>query len=77
MEIELAERAEIDVLLRRVEPRIVGGELLPFTGRFTALRLSTDGDGVGWRTREQALFGSTGTGVGRAEVNAFPIRRGR
>jgi len=66
MDIEVSEGAEVDLLLRQVEPRLVGGRLLPFTGRFSVLRLSTDGDGVGWRTRDQALLGPKGNGIGIA-----------
>jgi len=64
MDLELAEGAEVDVLLRQVEPRFVDEVKLPFTGRFSALRISTEGDGPGWRSREQALFGPKGDGVG-------------
>jgi len=66
MDLEVSEGAEIDLLLRQVEPRRVEEELLPFAGRFSVLRLSTEGDGVGWRTRDQALLGPTGDGVGIA-----------
>jgi hypothetical protein len=66
MDLDLAPGVEVDVLLRLVEPRRFGQELLPFQGRFTTLRLSTEGDGPGWRTREQALFGPRGNGVGLA-----------
>lgn len=64
MDLEVSEGAEIDLLLRQVEPRMVGSELLPFAGRFSVLRLSTEGDGVGWRTREEALLGPPKNGVG-------------
>ena len=57
MDIEVSDGTELDVLLRQVEPRIVAGQLLPFAGRFSVLRLSTDGDDVGWRTRDEALLG--------------------
>lgn len=63
MDIEVSEGAELDVLLRQVEPRIVADQLLPFAGRFSVLRLSTDGDDVGWRTRDEALLGPSGSGV--------------
>lgn len=65
MDIELAAGTEVDVLLRQVEPRLVGSELLPFAGRFTVLRLSAErtGRGDGWRTRDEALFGPHGGGV--------------
>ena len=64
MDVELGADAEVDVLLRQVEPRLVEEVLQPFAGRFAALRISTDGDGAGWRTREQALLGPRGSGVG-------------
>lgn len=63
MDIEVSDGTELDVLLRQVEPRIVAGQLLPFAGRFSVLRLSTDGDDVGWRTRDEALLGPSGNGV--------------
>lgn len=66
MDIELSEGAELDLLLRQVEPRWVAEELLPFAGRFSVLRLSTTGDGVGWRTRDEALLGPKYNGVGLA-----------
>ena len=64
MDLEVSEGAEIDLLLRQVEPRRIDEELLPFAGRFSVLRLSTQGDGEGWRTREQALLGPPHNGVG-------------
>ncbi|MCK5943105.1 MAG: hypothetical protein KAI24_14090, partial [Planctomycetes bacterium] len=73
MDLELSAGAEVDVLLRQVEPRFVDEVQLPFTGRFAALRITADDPGRepadeqqaerGWRTREQALFGSRGDGV--------------
>ncbi|HEB53914.1 MAG TPA: hypothetical protein ENI87_11735 [bacterium] len=70
MDIELGEDTDVDMLLRRVEPRYVDGVKREFAGRFSVLRLSTghtDGGGErGWRTREQALFGPRGGGVGLA-----------
>ncbi|MFT4511870.1 MAG: hypothetical protein ACI89X_000977 [Planctomycetota bacterium] len=66
MDVEVSEGVELDLLLRQVEPRLVDGRLLPFAGRFSVLRLSTEGDGVGWRTRDQALLGPKGNGVGIA-----------
>jgi hypothetical protein len=66
MDVELAEGADLDMLVRQVEPRITGDELKPFTGRFSVLRMSTIGDGPGWRTREEALFGPRHGGVGLA-----------
>lgn len=58
--VELAADTDFDLILRRVEPRPVRGERLPFNGRFVVLRLSTRADGPAWRTREQALFGPKG-----------------
>ncbi|MFT4843877.1 MAG: hypothetical protein ACI90M_004359, partial [Candidatus Azotimanducaceae bacterium] len=66
MDVEVSEGVELDLLLRQVEPRLVDGHILPFAGRFSVLRLSTEGDGVGWRTRDQALLGPKGNGVGIA-----------
>ena len=66
MDVEVSAGVELDLLLRQVEPRLVDGHLLPFTGRFSVLRMSTEGDGVGWRTRDQALLGPKGNGVGIA-----------
>ena len=66
MDIEVSEGAELDLLLRQVEPRRVQEELLPFAGRFSVLRFSTTGDGVGWRTRDEALLGPKHNGVGLA-----------
>lgn len=64
MDLELGKGAEVDVLLRQVEPRLIDELQLPFAGRFSALRISTEGDGPGWRTRDEALFGEPGGGVG-------------
>tara|TARA_R110002072_G_scaffold241027_8_gene399663 strand:+ start:7788 stop:9395 length:1608 start_codon:yes stop_codon:yes gene_type:complete len=66
MDVEVSEGTELDLLLRQVEPRLVDGHMTPFAGRFSVLRLSTEGDGEGWRTREQALLGPKGNGVGIA-----------
>ena len=66
MEVELGEGVDLDVLVRQVEPRVVGPTLLPFQGRFAVLRLSANGDGPGWRTRDAALLGPRGGGVGLA-----------
>jgi hypothetical protein len=66
MEIELGEGVDLDVLLRQVEPRVVGPTLLPFHGRFAVLRLSANGDGPGWRSRDDALQGPRGGGIGLA-----------
>lgn len=59
-DIEMGDGTALDVLLRRVEPRYEHGGLIPFHGRFVALRLSADEsrveDGSPFRTREQVLF---------------------
>lgn len=62
-DVELAEGAELEVLLRQVEPRRDGEVLLPFHGRFASLRISTVRDAPGFRTREQALLGPRDGGV--------------
>ncbi len=62
-ELELSPGAELDVLIRRVEPRPVQGVALPFQGRFEVLRLrgeapQQDEDPAhGWLHRDEALFG--------------------
>ena len=67
MDVELGEGVELDVLVRQVEPRFVDERKIPFAGRFSVLRLSTEGNAAeGWRTREQALLGPSGGGVGLA-----------
>ena len=63
-DVELSAGAEVDVLLRQVEPRFVDEVQDPFTGRFSVLRISASQRGVGWRTRDEALFGPVGGGVG-------------
>ena len=62
-EVELGEGADLDLVLRHVEPRIRDGERLPFTSRFGVLRLSTRAAGAPWRTREEALFGVESGGM--------------
>ncbi|MGE3171920.1 MAG: hypothetical protein AB7O97_04790 [Planctomycetota bacterium] len=59
-DLELGEDVEADLLLRRVEPRLLQGVSLGFHGRFAVLRLSTGGAGEPWRTPETALFGPRG-----------------
>ncbi|MBM4059808.1 MAG: hypothetical protein FJ265_01755 [Planctomycetes bacterium] len=56
MDVELGEAMDLDVVLRLVEPRILGRSYTQFHGRFTVLRLSTNGAGPAWRTRDEALF---------------------
>ncbi|MEC8652467.1 MAG: hypothetical protein VXY92_07875 [Planctomycetota bacterium] len=64
LDLEVGPGAAVDILLRQVEPRYVDDVQVPFTGRFSTLRISSDGDGAGWRSREAALFGPVGGGVG-------------
>lgn len=59
-DVELAEGAELDIVLRRVESRPLQGVSLPAQSRFRALRLSTLASGEPWRTPETALFGEPG-----------------
>ena len=59
-DVELADGAELDLVLRRVEPRPLHGVSLPFQSRFAALRLSTLAEGPAWRTPTTALFGEPG-----------------
>jgi hypothetical protein len=66
MDVEVSDGAEVDLLLRQVEPYRIQEELLPFASRFSVLRLSTKGDGVGWRTRDEALLGPKHDGAGLA-----------
>lgn len=63
MDVELGEGMTLDVLLRQVEPRVLGSELVPFHGRFTVLRLSTIGSGTPWLLRGEALFARHGRGA--------------
>lgn len=62
MEVELGDGARVDLLMRIVEPRFIDEVKEPFSGRFTALRLCTQGGGQGWYTREQALLGDRAAG---------------
>ena len=59
-DVELSEGAELDFVLRRVEPRPLQGVSLPAHGRFVALRLSTKQDGEPWRLPTAALLGEPG-----------------
>ncbi|MCR9245330.1 MAG: hypothetical protein NXI31_09880 [bacterium] len=61
-EIELAEGATVDIIVRRVEPRRIGAEMEPFHGRFSVLRLSADKNGPAWLSREDALLGDREAG---------------
>lgn len=63
MDVELGENVDLDVLLRQVEPRYVGTEILPFHGRFSVLRVSSRSRGPAWVTRDQALLEPHGGGV--------------
>lgn len=64
LEFELDAGAELDVVLRKAEPR---GHLLgtssPFHGRFAVLRLSTQRTGTPWRSRDDVLFGDDAGGA--------------
>lgn len=66
MDVELGADMDLDLLVRQVEPRLLHGQIVPFSERFVALRLTTGKDGPAWRTREQALFGERGTGASLA-----------
>lgn len=66
MDVELAADADLDLLVRQVEPRHVQGRIVPFHGRFTALRLTTGAEGAPWRTREELLFGERHHGASLA-----------
>ena len=59
-DVELSEGAELDIVLRRVEPRPLQGVSLPAHGRFVSLRLSTKQDGAPWRLPTAALLGEPG-----------------
>lgn len=66
LDVELSADADLDVLVRHVEPRIDGEQLLPFQGRFAVLRLTTAAEGPGWHSRDDALLGPRHRGVGIA-----------
>lgn len=59
-DLELAAGTELDLIVRRVEPRPLGGVNLSAHGRFAVLRLSTLADGPAWRTPTAALLGPAG-----------------
>ncbi len=72
--VELHESSELDLLFRKVEPRIqrisassgsaeVTEEFVQFHGRFHLLRLSTKERGPAYRSRDEALFGDAAGGV--------------
>src|SRR5436190_6809556 len=63
MDVELGEGVDLDVLLRQVEPRMTDGQLPPFQGRFSVLRLSTRAAGPGWLSRDETLLGERRGGV--------------
>ncbi|MCA8952866.1 MAG: hypothetical protein KDE27_25375, partial [Planctomycetes bacterium] len=62
LEVELGEGAIVDLVVRRVEPRVIGSEIVPFHGRFSVLRLSADRAGPPWLSRTEALLGDRGAG---------------
>jgi len=63
LELELDPGTELDLLLRQVEPRLVGAQLQPFHGRFEVLRLSSVAAGEPWLRREEALLGDARGGL--------------
>ncbi len=73
MDVELAAGTDLDVLVRQVEPRLVQDQLLPFTGRFAVLRLTSGKEGPGWKTRDEALLGPRQGGVGLAPGMAATV----
>jgi len=64
MDVELGEGVTFDLLMRRVEPRMIGSQLdyRQFHGRFVALRLTADRSGDPWFTRERLLLGDPDAG---------------
>lgn len=63
LELALDPGVEVDLLLRQVEPRLVGKVMQPFHGRFLVLRLSSVAAGPAWLGREEALLGEQRGGV--------------
>jgi hypothetical protein len=63
LELTLDSGAELDLLLRQVEPRFVGKQMEPFHGRFEVLRLSAVTAGSPWLRREEALLGDARGGL--------------
>lgn len=59
MEVEVGKHVDLDVLLRRVDPRRLGDMQPRFTGRFSVLRLSGDGagDDTGREQKDEAGSG--------------------
>lgn len=63
MDVELGAGTSLDLVARRVEPRMIGSRFEQFHGRFTALRLSAGRGGEPWFTRDRLLLGG-GTAAG-------------
>ncbi len=59
-QLEMGVGAELDIVLRRVDPRELQRMTLPMQGRFRVLRLSTVASSEPWRDEESALFGPGG-----------------
>ena len=76
MDVELAADTHLDLLVRQVEPRFVDKHMEPFAGRWSALRLSTAGDGPAWRTRDEAFvrLDEPGAGLGPGLVATVWLR---
>ncbi len=66
MDVELAADTHLDLLVRQVEPRYIDEYMEPFAGRWSALRLSTQGEGPPWRTRDDAFVRIEQPGAGVA-----------
>lgn len=66
MDVELGPDTHLDLLVRQVEPRYVDKVREPFAGRWSALRLSTAGEGAPWRSRDEAFAQMDAPGVGVA-----------
>lgn len=66
MDVELAADTHLDLLVRQVEPRLVGSYMEPFAGRWSALRLSSQGEGPPWRGRDDAFARIEQPGAGVA-----------
>ena len=59
-DVELADGATLDFVVRRVEPRSLDGVSLPFHGRFRVLRVTTGSGGELWHTPAEALLNEGG-----------------